>query len=61
MEEYLAYKRWWMENIGEGLVPSLYWGSTPERAFKQHVLRLGLYDLMETLAEGWVDRLGDKT
>jgi hypothetical protein len=61
MEEYLAYKRWWMENIGEGIVPSLYWGSTPEEAFAQLVKDLGLYDLMETLAEGWVDRLGDKT
>jgi hypothetical protein len=61
MEEYLAYKRWWIENIGEGLVPSLYWGSTPERAFGQHVCNLGLHDLMETLSEGWVNRLGDKT
>jgi hypothetical protein len=61
MEEYLAYKKWWIDNESPHKVPSLYWGSTPEEAFAQLVKDLGLYELMETLAEGWVNRLGDKT
>jgi hypothetical protein len=54
MEEYLAYKRWWTDNVGNDCVPSEY-------AFERHVCNLGLHDLMETLSEGWVNRLEDIT
>ena len=55
MEEYLAYKKWWMENEAP---QKMDW---PHKAFAQHVKDIGLYYLMETLAEGWVNRSGDKT
>ena len=33
-------------------IPSLYYGDTPESAFKQHIKDMSLYKLMETL-EAW--------
>jgi hypothetical protein len=50
MNEYLSYKAWWLQHQAPHKVPSSYWGATPEEAFAQHVKDLGLYDLMETLA-----------
>ena len=49
MKAYVAYKKWWMEWHAPDLIPSLYWGDTPEQAFRQHVNDMGLYRLMETL------------
>ena len=33
-------------------IPSLYYGDTPEKAFRQHINDMSLYKLMETL-EAW--------
>jgi hypothetical protein len=49
-ETYLKYKDWWMEYESPHKVPSGYWGNTGEEAFEQHVKDMGLYELMETLA-----------
>ena len=54
MKAYAAYKKWWIECHAPSLIPSLYWGETPEHAFKQHIDDIGLYNLMETLVL-WYD------
>jgi hypothetical protein len=54
MKEYLAYKAWWMQYVAPSNVPSLYYGNDAEAAFEQHVKDIGLYKLMETLAD-WSD------
>lgn len=46
---YIDYKTWWQTTQCPEL-PSLYFGSTKEQAFEQHVKNLGLYNLMEVLA-----------
>ena len=51
MKAYIAYKKWWMEYEAPSRIPSSYWGDTPEQAFRQHVTDMGLYRLMEMLAE----------
>jgi hypothetical protein len=51
METYKLYKQWWIDNVAYTLIPSLYWGTTTEQAFKQHVQNLGVYGLMEKLLE----------
>jgi hypothetical protein len=51
MKEYIAYKAWWIENEAYEKIPSLYWGDTPEQAFKQHIADMGLYALLEQLAK----------
>lgn len=53
MKAYLAYKEWWIDNVAPAEIPSVYFGDTPEQAFRQHVNDLGLYNLMETLCT-WV-------
>ncbi len=55
MKTYISYKTWWIDNVAYTLIPSLYWGTTTEQAFKQHVQNLGVYGLMETLAS-WNDK-----
>lgn len=54
MESYRNYKTWWIQHVAPANIPSLYWGATAEAAFSQHVKDLGLYGLMETLAD-WVN------
>ena len=54
MKEYVAYKDWWMQHVAPSNVPCLYYGDNAEEAFKQHVNDLGLYKLMETLAD-WTE------
>jgi hypothetical protein len=54
MKTYISYKTWWIKIQAPILVPSLYWGETPEEAFKYHVQNLGVYGLMEILAS-WKD------
>jgi hypothetical protein len=49
MEVYTHYKEWW-KNWACPELPSLYWGSTKEEAFEQHIKDLGLYGLMEKLS-----------
>jgi hypothetical protein len=51
MKTYKLYKQWWIDNVAYTLIPSLYWGTTTEQAFKQHVQNLGVYGLMEKLLE----------
>lgn len=51
MKTYIEYKKWWIESIAPRHVPSLYYGNTVEQAFETYVKRLGLYNLMETLAD----------
>jgi len=51
MKAYREYKKWWIQFQALSLVPSLYWGETEEDAFKQHIADMGLYKLMETLAD----------
>ncbi len=61
MKTYTNYKKWWIENIAPRHVPSLYYGNTVEQAFETYVKGLGLYNLMEALAD-WQDnqdRKGD--
>lgn len=52
MTNYALYKKWWIEHEAPHKIPSLYYGDTPETAFKQHIQDMGLYELMETL-ENW--------
>lgn len=49
MKAYREYKEWWIIHVAAAEIPSLYYGTTPEEAFKQHVKDLGLYGLMEKL------------
>jgi len=51
MKAYIAYKKWWIEYEAPSKIPSSYWGDTPEQAFRQHITDMGLYRLMEMLAE----------
>jgi len=52
MTNYGRYKKWWIKHQASYEIPSLYYGDTPESAFRQHIKDMGLYDLMETL-ENW--------
>jgi hypothetical protein len=52
MSSYARYKQWWMKHQAPHEIPSLYYGDTPESAFKQHIKDMSLYKLMETL-EAW--------
>jgi len=52
MSNYARYKEWWMKHQAPHEIPSLYYGDTPESAFKQHIKDMSLYKLMETL-EAW--------
>lgn len=52
MSSYSQYKKWWMKHQAPHEIPSLYYGDTPESAFKQHIKDMSLYELMETL-EAW--------
>jgi hypothetical protein len=52
MSSYARYKKWWMKHQAPHEIPSLYYGDTPESAFKQHIKDMSLYKLMETL-EAW--------
>jgi hypothetical protein len=52
MNSYTQYKKWWMKHQAPHEIPSLYYGDTPESAFKQHIKDMSLYKLMETL-EAW--------
>jgi hypothetical protein len=51
MKAYIEYKTWWIDTQAPHKVPSLYWGDSSEEAFMVHVNELGLYGLMEQLAE----------
>lgn len=51
MKTYMNYKKWWIENIAPRNIPTLYYGNTVESAFEAYVKGLGLYNLMETLAD----------
>jgi len=51
MKAYIAYKKWWIEHQAKDFIPSLYYGDDPEIAFRQHILDMGLYELMETLVD----------
>jgi hypothetical protein len=53
MKAYITYKKWWIEHQAKDFIPSLYYGEDPETAFRQHITDLGLYGLMETLAD-WI-------
>ena len=53
MKEYIEYKKWWMTWEAPSRVPILDSGET-EDAFEQHINEIGLYQLMETLAD-WGD------
>lgn len=55
MKAYIRYKAWWIENEASSKVPSGYWGQTAEEAFEQHVRDMGLYKLMECLADWEVE------
>jgi hypothetical protein len=54
MKAYKNYKEWWIKHQAPHNIPSLYYGDTPEIAFRQHISDMGLYKLMETLAD-WDD------
>ncbi len=51
MSSYSQYKKWWMKHQAPHEIPSLYYGDTPEIAFRQHIKDMSLYQLMETLEE----------
>jgi hypothetical protein len=51
MNSYARYKQWWIEHEAPHVVPSLYYGDTPEIAFREHIEKMGLYELMETLQD----------
>jgi hypothetical protein len=57
MTIYGRYKKWWIKHEAPHHIPSLYYGDTPEIAFRQHIKDMGLYDLMETL-EYWKEEDG---
>lgn len=52
MTNYGRYKQWWMKHQAPYEIPSLYYGDTPETAFREHIKGMSLYQLMETL-EDW--------
>jgi hypothetical protein len=52
MTNYVRYKQWWIKHEAQHNIPSLYYGDTPETAFRQHINGMSLYQLMETL-EDW--------
>jgi hypothetical protein len=52
MTNYGRYKQWWIKHEAPHNIPSLYYGDTPESAFRQHIGDMSLYKLMETL-EDW--------
>lgn len=56
MNSYSQYKKWWMKHQAPHEIPSLYYGDTPESAFKQHIKDMSVYKLMETL-EGWEEEV----
>ena len=51
MSSYARYKQWWIKHEAPHLVPSLYYGDTPEIAFREHIKKMSLYELMETLQD----------
>ena len=55
MSSYSQYKKWWMKHQAPHEIPSFYYGDTPEKAFKQHIKDMSLYQLMETL-EAWEEK-----
>jgi hypothetical protein len=57
MSNYARYKQWWIEHEAPHVVPSLYYGDTPEIAFRQHIKDMSIYELMETL-EDWKEENG---
>lgn len=56
MSNYARYKKWWMKHQAPHEIPSLYYGDTPESAFKQHIKDMSVYKLMETL-EAWEEEV----
>jgi hypothetical protein len=56
MSNYARYKQWWIEHEAPHVVPSLYYGDTPEIAFRQHIKDMSIYELMETL-EDWKEEV----
>ena len=50
MNTYKEYKRWWLETQAQHYTDSL-WIETEEELFKQHVIDLGFYGLMEILSD----------
>ena len=52
MSSYARYKKWWIEHQAKDFIPSLYYGDTPEIAFREHIKNMSLFELMETL-EDW--------
>lgn len=57
MSSYARYKQWWIKHEAPHVVPSLYYGDTPEIAFRQHIKDMSIYELMETL-EDWKEEDG---
>jgi len=55
MKAYSNYKAWWIKHQAPHEIPSLYYGDNPEIAFRQHIIDMSLYELMETL-ETWDDK-----
>jgi hypothetical protein len=60
MKEYIEYKKWWIETHANSMEPSLYWADPSYDAFERHINDLGLFRLMELLAD-WNEDSGMKT
>lgn len=52
MSNYGQYKKWWMKHQAPNEPPPLHYRDTPETQFEEHINKMSLFELMETL-ENW--------
>jgi hypothetical protein len=52
MSSYTRYKEWWIEHQAPHEAPPLHYKDTSETQFEEHINKMSLFELMETL-EAW--------
>ncbi len=52
MTPYARYKEWWIEHQAPHEPAPLHYKDTPETQFEEHINKMSLFELMETL-EAW--------
>jgi hypothetical protein len=52
MIPYARYKQWWIDHQAPHEAPSRHYKDTPETQFEEHINKMSLFELMETL-ENW--------
>jgi hypothetical protein len=56
MSNYTRYKEWWIEHQAPHEAPPLHYKDTPEIQFEEHINKMSLFELMETL-ENWGEKV----